>query len=65
VDYIMPGMNGAEVARRIQARLPQLPVIFLSGYYDTIALDGISGAVILRKPIDMRGLHNAVSTAIH
>jgi signal transduction histidine kinase len=65
VDYIMPGMNGAEVARRIQARHPQLPVIFLSGYYDTIALDGISGAVILRKPIDMSGLHNAVSTAIH
>jgi signal transduction histidine kinase len=65
LDYIMPGMNGAEVARRIQARLPQLPVIFLSGYYDTIALDGISGAVILRKPVDMRGLHSAVSTAIH
>jgi len=65
VDYIMPGMNGAEVARRIQAKLPLLPVIFLSGYYDTIALDGISGAVILRKPIDMRGLHSAVSTAIH
>jgi hypothetical protein len=40
-------------------------VIFLSGYYDTIALDGISGAVILRKPVDMRGLHSAVSTAIH
>ncbi len=65
IDFIMPGMNGAEVARLAQVRHPRLPVIFVSGYYDTIALDGISGATVLRKPVDMEGLHRAVSSALN
>ena len=65
IDFIMPGMNGAEVARVAQRLLPDLPIIFVSGYYDTIALDGISGAVVLRKPFDVEGLHQAVTSALH
>ncbi len=65
IDFIMPGMNGAEVARRVQLRLPNLPIIFVSGYFDTIALDGISGATVLRKPFDLEGLNRAISTALH
>jgi CheY-like chemotaxis protein len=61
----MPGMNGAEVARRAQARYPGLPVVFVSGYFDTMALDGIPDAIVLRKPFDVEGLNKAVSSVLH
>jgi CheY-like chemotaxis protein len=31
-DLVMPGMGGREVARRARAILPDLPVLFMSGY---------------------------------
>jgi hypothetical protein len=37
-----------------------LPIVFVSGYADTMALDGIAGAVVLRKPFDLDGLDRAV-----
>ncbi|MES2187576.1 MAG: ATP-binding protein [Pseudomonadota bacterium] len=64
IDFLMPGMNGAEVARRMQARQPGLPIVFVSGYSDTVALDGIAGAVVLRKPFDVDGLQRAVAAAL-
>jgi signal transduction histidine kinase len=65
IDFIMPGMNGDEVARRLQRAVPDLPIIFVSGYFDTLALDGISGAVVLRKPFNIEGLNQAVSAALN
>jgi len=65
IDFVMPGMNGAEVARRAKARLPDLPIIFVSGYHDTLALDGISGATVLRKPFDLEDLRRAISSVLH
>jgi PAS domain S-box-containing protein len=65
IDFIMPGMNGDEVARRLQRALPDLPIIFVSGYFDTLALDGISGAIVLRKPFNIEGLNRAVSDALN
>ncbi len=64
IDFLMPGMNGAEVARRAQARQPGLPIVFVSGYSDTVALDGIAGAVVLRKPFDVDALQRAVASAL-
>lgn len=32
VDYIMPEMNGGEVARLIKSRWPDLPIIMVSGW---------------------------------
>ena len=64
IDFMMPGMNGAEVARRAQARLPHLPIVFVSGYHDTMALDGIAGAVVLRKPFGDVQLQSAVARAL-
>ncbi|CAN5396607.1 hypothetical protein BH10PSE17_BH10PSE17_10040 [soil metagenome] len=64
IDFIMPGLNGAEVARRAQHQVPGLPIIFVSGYYDTLALDGIVGAQVLRKPFDIDGLHRAVASIL-
>ena len=65
IDFIMPGMNGAEVARRAQVLHPGLPILFVSGYSDTLALDGIAEAAVLRKPFDDESLQRAVAQILH
>ena len=65
IDFLMPGMNGAEMARFAQQRRPGLPIVFVSGYSDTVALDGIMGAVVLRKPFDIGALDRALSSVLH
>jgi signal transduction histidine kinase/CheY-like chemotaxis protein len=64
IDFIMPGMNGAEVARLARVKLPLLPIIFVSGYSDTLALDTIGNAIILRKPVGPGALLEAVGSAL-
>ena len=50
VDFAMPGMNGAELTRQVQARRPGLSFVFVTGYADRSALAGISEAQIVSKP---------------
>ncbi|MFO1024291.1 MAG: response regulator [Acetobacteraceae bacterium] len=66
VDFAMPGLNGAEVAKAAQARLPGLPIIFASGYADTTAIaDAASeNTRVLRKPFRLEDLQRAVAAAI-
>jgi CheY-like chemotaxis protein len=56
VDFAMPGMNGAEVAREVHARRPDLPILFVTGYADTEALAEGGDDGILRKPFAERDL---------
>ena len=63
IDFLMPGLNGAEVARLARIQRPTLPIIFISGYSDTVALDQIAGAVVLRKPVASTVLLAAVEQA--
>ena len=52
-DVVMPGMNGRQVAEALRAQLPDLPVLFVSGYTDDIvAQQGIvrEGVELLEKP---------------
>jgi CheY-like chemotaxis protein len=64
VDYAMPGMNGDEVARRARAKQNDLPVIFCSGFADSLALQGIDGARVLRKPVAVDAIAQAASELI-
>jgi DNA-binding response OmpR family regulator len=51
LDFAMPGINGAELARAARTRNPDLNILFLSGYADTSALEAAVGRVpLLRKP---------------
>ena len=50
LDFAMPGMNGAEVARELRSRRPGLPILFATGYADTAALTDTAEDQIIRKP---------------
>ena len=56
LDFAMPGMNGAEVAREARARRPDLPILFLTGYADIDALAQASDDGVLRKPFVQKDL---------
>jgi CheY-like chemotaxis protein len=56
LDFAMPGMNGADVAREIRARRPDLPIVFATGYADTEALVAANEDCIVRKPFAEREL---------
>ena len=46
-DVVMPGMDGPAMVREIRARLPQMPVLFMSGYAEEQ----------LRRDIDIPDMH--------
>ncbi len=46
-DVVMPGMDGPAMVRAIRARLPDMPVLFMSGYAEEQ----------LRKDIDIPDMH--------
>jgi len=50
VDFAMPGMNGAEVAREAALRWPELPVLFVTGYADLTALQEVGEDRVVQKP---------------
>ena len=53
LDFLMPGMNGAEVARRARQMRPHQKLLVVSGHLDSVALEGaIAGVAVLRKPFD-------------
>jgi signal transduction histidine kinase/ActR/RegA family two-component response regulator len=65
VDYVMPGMSGAEVALAARFHHPTLPILFSTGYADTNALQGELAAMpVLRKPFRLADLATSVATAL-
>ncbi|HYI49695.1 MAG TPA: response regulator [Allosphingosinicella sp.] len=58
VDFAMPGMNGAELAREVRARLPDLPIIFVTGFAESDQLENALGpdVPVLRKPFGIDDL---------
>jgi PAS domain S-box-containing protein len=65
VDFIMPEMSGADVATKIRAKLPDQPILFVSGYSETEAVERTApDAPVLAKPFRAEALHKAVRAAI-
>jgi PAS domain S-box-containing protein len=63
-DVVMPGgMDGIQLAYKIRAQYPQLPVLLTSGYSDAIP-SAAATFLILRKPFDAAALTRAVHSAI-
>jgi two-component system cell cycle sensor histidine kinase/response regulator CckA len=63
-DLTMPGMGGAEVAKRLVARCPDLPILFVSGYSsEDVRLEvGVgSNHFILQKPYTAQDLFEKIA----
>jgi PAS domain S-box-containing protein len=65
VDFLMPGLSGSEVARKIRAKLPTQPILFVSGYSETDAVKRTApDAPLLTKPFRADALAKAVRGAL-
>jgi signal transduction histidine kinase len=64
VDFAMPGMNGADLARHVNDRHADMPVLFVTGYADAGSLTGIPEEQIIRKPFNEDQLADRVARAI-
>ena len=60
-DYLMPGLNGVELAHRIKADRPTLPILLLSGYAD---LEAFRALPYVSKPCFGDDLARAVAELI-
>jgi len=66
-DYLLPGISGVELMRKVKARNPDLRVIFVSGMTERKARDEMlnAGAVaIFDKPISLADFLDAVERAL-
>lgn len=65
-DYLMPGVNGDELAREVKAKRPDIRVLLMSGYLgnkvDTRMLQG--SAALLPKPFTANALMSRVREAL-
>ncbi len=63
LDYVMPGMDGAETAREIAAIDPDLPIVFSTGHAALRALRSSTGddVSVLEKPFTLDELGDLIN----
>ena len=66
LDFAMPGMNGAEVARAVLADRPATKIVFATGFAQSEAIDAAVGddAIVLRKPFSPSALAASLRKAL-
>ncbi len=65
LDFIMPGLSGADVASRILETQPDQAILFVSGYSETEAVKRVApNAPLLAKPFRSDALDKAVRAAL-
>jgi PAS domain S-box-containing protein len=65
VDYAMPEMSGIDLARAVQRKCPDMPVLIVTGYADTALVHGqIPLARIMKKPYRMTELAEAIENLL-
>jgi PAS domain S-box-containing protein len=60
-DIVMPGMTGIELAQRVRAEQPDIPIVLTSGYSHILADEGSHGFELLQKPYSADGLARILS----
>ncbi len=65
IDFIMPGLSGADVAQRMLRDAPEQRLLFVSGYSETEAIARAAPDVpLLAKPFRADALNGAVRDAL-
>jgi signal transduction histidine kinase len=64
IDFAMPGMNGAEVARFMRSKHPDFPIVFVTGFADREALEGLQHAHVIGKPFTSAELAEKIQLAL-
>jgi FixJ family two-component response regulator len=64
IDFAMPGMSGADVARNVHTTKPAMPTLFITGYADHRALRGVRETHIIGKPFTPDELAYKVRAAL-
>jgi CheY-like chemotaxis protein len=65
LDLTMPGKNGVEAASAIRAVRPDVPIVCISGYSDSVGSGAaLGGAPLLRKPFLAAALTTTIRAAI-
>ena len=60
-DLLMPGMNGAELGRKVIERIPGIEVLYVSGYAEELRQAGeIDESAFLQKPFTPQSLQRKV-----
>jgi len=49
-DWMMPGMNGRELAEKLRHQKPELKVLLISGYHDLEDGPPAASVELIRKP---------------
>lgn len=55
-DVVMPGLSGVQLARRLNRRWPELPVVLVSGFSEELAAGYGAQFELLRKPFTRTAL---------
>ena len=62
-DIIMPGgISGIELAERVRARFPELPILLTTGYSEEVG--GSHGFPVLQKPYELSSLADALKAVL-
>ncbi len=62
-DVVMPGMGGIELAKRLRATHPDMPVVLTSGYSHVLAQEEEHGFALVRKPYSAEEVGQALRAA--
>ena len=63
-DVVMPGMGGIALARELERRMPDLPVVLTSGYSHVLAQEGVHGFDLIQKPYSVEQLSGVLRKAV-
>jgi signal transduction histidine kinase len=66
-DVVMPKCTGPELVRRLRARYPKVPVVFMTGYASTDEMEDATvpeSSGVLHKPFALHALQKMVRQAI-
>lgn len=59
-DVVMPGLSGVQLARRLNRRWPNLPIVLVSGFSEELATGYGGQYELLRKPFTRGALLDAL-----